>query len=300
MNLRFLSTVVAVSQTGSLAGAARALNLSQSTVSLRIKTLEDELEVRILDRSTRPPRLTDDGLAVLHYSEQLLALVGDLQAIGSEERLVGTVRMGVVPSTLPGLTPPALDHLLRENPDLSFEIVTGMSDHLLVEVEQRKLDFALVTQPGTLPDGLLESVVCEEPLDLVCSAGIDSTDTVRLLRTRPFIMFSRQTRTGRSIAAYLEKSGFHIQPVLEIDSIEAIEALVASGLGISISPRRTGFDYSAQPLVRIAIDRSEIVRRLVLVRPERSRRARVAETLHRHLTSIAAFRDQINTQENNP
>ncbi len=287
MNLRFLQTVIAVSTTGSLAGAADMLGLSHSAVSLQIKALEDELQIRILDRSTRPPRLTDDGLSVLEYGEQLLKLAADIRSIGQSDSLVGAVKIGVVPSVLVKLIPPALANLRLAHPKLSIDIATGMSDDLMSDVAKRKLDFALLTQPGMIPDGLTESVICEEPLDVIIAADIPAASTREILMENPFILFNRRTWTGQQIDHYLRSEKLQVKLAMEIDSIEAIEALVAHGLGVSISPRRVGFPESDPRLRRLPIGPPFLLRRLTLVQRDRGPRKRVAKALERELKRIA-------------
>jgi molybdate transport repressor ModE-like protein len=65
MNLRQLKTLVELAETGSFSAAGRAVGLSHSAVSLHVKALEEELNVQLVDRSRRPPTLTNRGLALV-------------------------------------------------------------------------------------------------------------------------------------------------------------------------------------------------------------------------------------------
>lgn len=286
MNLRFLQTVILLSETGSLVATARRLGVSHSAVSLQLKALEEELRFPILDRSTRPPRLTDDGLSVVEYGRQILNLAEDLQEIGETDILVGSVKIGVVPSALMKLMPPALANLRNLHPKLNVNIESGLSETLLPKLLSRQLDIALLTQPNLMPEGVDERVICDEPLDFVAAvdqydAGID-----KLMSSHPFILFSRQTWTGKQVERYLRQQKLPVQIAMEIDSIDAIEALVANGLGVSILPRRVGFVQENQNLTRIPLVCPPLVRTMSLMRLERSPRKRVADALEVELKRI--------------
>ncbi|WP_164512268.1 LysR substrate-binding domain-containing protein [Oceaniglobus ichthyenteri] len=288
MNLRFLQSAVAFAQAGSLAGSARALGLSHSAVSLHIKGLEDELQIAILDRTTRPPRLTDDGLALVEHARHMLALTDTIRALATADTLVGQVRIGVVPSALIRLIPPALARLRAAHPGLDIQISSGLSGQLLNDLRNRDLDTALVTQPETLPDGVQQTLICREPLDVITAATVPSAPLRDLLETHPFIWFSRRTWTGQQIERHLRLQQITVKTAMEIDSIEAIESLVANGFGIAISPRRVGFSGSDPRLNRSPFGAPDLARGLSLISLERNPRKRVVQALTAELRALVA------------
>ncbi|MGB3553731.1 MAG: LysR family transcriptional regulator [Jannaschia sp.] len=283
MNLRFLQSIVAFADHESLGAAARALGLSHSAVSLQVKSLEDSLGFAIIDRTTRPARLTDDGLQLVDRARHMLALSEDIRAIGAADTLVGSVVIGVVPSALIRLMPPALASLRASHPGLNVQIRSGLSEQLVQDVVHRSVDLALVTQPDILPDGLSETVICHEPLDVIAGQDVPQRTIAGILTHNPFIWFSRRTWTGQQIEQHLRHLKMPVQTAMETDSIEAIEALVANGLGVSVSPRRVGFDAPDPRLRRLPFPAPGLSRGLSLVSQTRNPRRRVVQALQSEL-----------------
>lgn len=285
MNLRFLKTIIAISEHPSFNAAALALGLSHSAVSLQIKTLEDELQMRIVDRTTRPPTLTDDGLALVEHARQMLGIADEIRLLARDNTLAGTVTIGVVPSALVGLIPPALASLRLAHPQVQFRIRSGLSGELAQAVRARDIDLAVVTEPRALPDGLIAQVICREPLDVIVPLTLPAvTDDAAL--AHPFIWFSRRTWAGQAIEELLAKRRIFVRPIMEIDSIEAIESLVAHGLGVSITPRRFGLSNTGVAVRRIPFGQPQHARVLTMISHERSARRRLADSFLAQLQQV--------------
>ena len=103
MDTRFLASFVAVADCGSIAEAARRLNLTPAGVTQRIRALEGEIGTRLLFRSGRTVQVTPAGTAILDRARQLLGDVGDLKSIASSGDLSGELRIGVMQTSLSGL-----------------------------------------------------------------------------------------------------------------------------------------------------------------------------------------------------
>ncbi|MEM8553211.1 MAG: LysR substrate-binding domain-containing protein [Pseudomonadota bacterium] len=285
MNLRFLRSVVAVAETGSLVQAAERLGVSHSALSQQIKALEEELQIDILDRTTRPPQITDRGLELVGHARRMLDLAEEVRGIGSADTLTGVVRIGVVPSALVHLMPPVLARLRAGHAGLDIQLRSGLSDSLVADVRARDLDMALVTQPEVLPSGLIQTPIAREPLDVVTAEGTTGTDPAHLITGAPFIWFNRRTWAGQQIERHLRNLRIAVSPAMEVDSLEAVEALVAHGLGVSVSPRRLG----APPvpgLRRVPLGAPHLERVLSLVRLERCSRARVVSALEAEFAKL--------------
>lgn len=288
MNLRFLKSVVAVSQCGSLNAAAQQLGLSHSAVSLQIKALEDELQFSILDRSRRPPGLTGEGMALVEHARRMEDLANDIRALADSSNLHGRVRLGVVPSTTSNLAAPALASMHARYPDLKIELITALSQRLVDLVEDGSIDCALVTDPGEEDPNLTFDPICAEPFRLIRSTREPCHDPAHLLRTRPFIWFDRRSRLSQRIELYLAERQFNVQTAIEVDTFEAAEALVRHNLGVSVLPRRA---LSVEPpgIETHPLPGAELERRVVLAsRRTTSRRlliSKFAEALESALES---------------
>lgn len=287
MNLRFLQTIVAIAEQPSFIAAANALGLSHSAISLQVKALEEELQIRIVDRGTRPPRLTDAGLGLVEHARRMLKIADDIRSLASDDTFVGTVTIGVVPSALVNLIPPALARLRLAHPKLLVRIRSGLSGDLAQAVRNRDIDLAVVAEPRVLPEGLASYPICLEPLNVIVPLSIAEALDEDILAAHPFIWFNRRAWTGQQIEQHLLERKIHVQPVMEIDSIEAVESLVAHGLGISITPTRTCAGDNSQ-LRRIPFGSPQKHRCLAMVMLDRSPRKRLAETLLGELQQLTA------------
>ncbi|MEM7496950.1 MAG: LysR family transcriptional regulator [Pseudomonadota bacterium] len=253
LSLRQLQILLAFAERGGMTAAGRAIGLSHSAVSLQLKALEDTLGAALIDRSSRPPRLTAAGRGVVAQARQVTELVEEMAAAVSAEGAGarrGVITLGVVPSAFVHLAAPALAHLREAAPSIAVRLRAGLSGDLAEGVRSGALDAALLTRPAgsAAPAGLEVRPLVEEPLDLIAAEtltaeGIELDPEARiahLVRTRPFIWFSRRAWAGRQIEQVLAARGLAPAEAMEVDALEAIEALVRHGLGVSVVPRPAG------------------------------------------------------------
>ena len=286
MNPRQLQSLAAIAEHGSFTAAAAAVGLSHSAVSLHVKALEEALGVALVDRATRPPRLTAHGAALVEQARRMAAVIEDIRAIGQEGALSGSLALGVVPTEMVHLLPPALARLRRRHPRLSLRVRTGLSSELAQGVRAAELDAALVTAPEIAPEGLVLREVLREPLSLIAPADAPEEAEAELIAAHPFIWFSRNTWAGQQIERLIEARGLRVRAAMEVDSLEAIEALVAHGLGVSVVPERA-LAPVPPALRRLPFGSPRAVRRLVLAERAGSPRAHLAEALHAELVAAA-------------
>ena len=98
MNLGDLKAFVAVAEAGSVNRAAAKLNLTQPAVTRRVQSLEAAIGVALLDRSSKPPTLTEDGRRALAYGRKVLHAIDDLSSqVGAKGVLGGEFRLGIAP-----------------------------------------------------------------------------------------------------------------------------------------------------------------------------------------------------------
>jgi len=277
MDLRRLRTMVAIAEAPSFTAAGAALGLSHGAVSLHVKELEAELGVALVDRARRPPVLTDRGAALVEHARRMLAIADEIAGLGAAEALVGTLAVGIVPSAMAGLAPPALAALRAAHPRLRLRIRAGLSADLALMVRSGELDAALTTAPEAAIPGLRAREAAREPLEAIAPAAAQGGDARALLQGRPFIWFSRRTWAGQMIERRIEEMGLGVDAAMEVDSLEAVEALVRHGLGVSVAPRRAGagrLGIRAAPL-----GDPPLWRALALLERHRNPRARLADAL---------------------
>ena len=270
MNLRQLRTLHAFLDQGSLSGAGDLVGLSHSAVSVQMQQLEAELDAALFDRSCRPPRLTDKGRQIAELARSVLGEIDKIRVIAAGQTVAGIASIGFVPTTLQTLLPFALNALRERYPELQVVVKSDLSSELAAMVLRRELDFAILTSPIVANPELEVTEIASEPLYVIGPPErSDAMSDAALVRSMRFISFSRKTWLGQQIAARLQSRGIHVDEVMEVDSLDAIERLVRDGFGVSIVPQRLLADELSDQLVRIAFCNPVEERKLVLVQNRR-------------------------------
>src|SRR5262245_26927220 len=144
-SLADLRAFITVAETQSFAAAARALYLSQPALSRRISHLENMLDVRLFDRTTRNVELT---LLGRRFLGQIRGLVEDLDRSvlslrDAAELEAGDVTIGCVLSTVHHFMPPVINAFRKEHPKVLVRVIEEGADEVLASVKQGEADFAL-------------------------------------------------------------------------------------------------------------------------------------------------------------
>lgn len=286
MDVKSLYALVAIADHGSFAEAARAMGVSISKVSLQMRALEEALGEPVFDRTTRPPRLTEEGERLVAKARVVIRAWEDLSDRLKTDETRGVLRIGAAHTLVSGALPEALRRLQKRAPELSVRLETALSHHLDDMVRRGALDAAIVTDPGDEKGDLDFAPIADEPLVVIAGPEAEGEDWRALLERNPYVRFNRLARVGRLVDQRLAENGVSVVSQMEVDTMDGVIALVARGLGVSIIPDRR----PAGPLppgIRVApIDDPQAVRRLgVLQRPENPRR-RFADMLAEELRAV--------------
>ncbi len=287
MDVRFLHSFVIVVDCGSLAEAARRLELTPAAVATRIKTLEDGFGTPLVRRSGRTVKATEAGLKILEHARRVLRDVRDLHAIANDDVPLGELRLGASASALTGLLPPVLTRLYQCHPKLALYIEPGTSAHLYHSVTTGALDAAVIVEPHfSLPKTCEWRVLVEEPLCVLAPLSMAGRDALELLATEPFIRYDRAMWGGRLADRYLRERQIRPRERIEIDALSAIAVLVHQGLGVSLLPDWTPPWPEGLQIVRLALPAPAPVRRMGLVWAAQGPRAAVARALLQQAQSV--------------
>ena len=143
-----LEALLWISKLGSFRSAARKLRLSQPAVSSRIRELESELGVSLLDRSRHRPRVTAEGVDVLRHAEQMIGLAENFRArFGDRDRLPKSIRMGAADSFALTYLSALLARLTELHPRTHIDLEIGFSTNLNRKLQAGELDIAFLTSP---------------------------------------------------------------------------------------------------------------------------------------------------------
>jgi len=237
METRYLQSFVAICDYGSVAEAARRLNITPAAVAARIKTLEEEIGTRLVTRAGRMARPTEAGMRILDRVRGLLKDARSIQAIANNDEHLGELRLGVATSTLAELTPQLLKHLYDLHPTLRAYVESGASTYLYNRVVSRDIDVAIMAEPvHACPKGFQWILLKEEQLVMIAPESMKDCDPNHLLATQPFLRFDRSLRGGQAVETYLRRYGIQPQERLEIDTLITIAYMVRDGVGVALIP----------------------------------------------------------------
>ena len=246
MDLRQLEIFVKVAELGSFSKAADALFLTQPTVSEHIRSLEDELGVRLLDRLGRGAAVTKAGALLQGYAQRLLALSREArQAIESfQGRMSGELLVGA--STIPGeyILPALIGRFKEKFPDIAITLLIGGSQEVTEWVAEGRAEVGVVgARSGHR--GIDFRELLPDDIVLIVSAGHPwqgrKQVTLEELRAEPLLLRERGSGTRAALESALVQAGSHIaafRVVGEMGSTQAIKQAVKAGVGVSLVSRR--------------------------------------------------------------
>ena len=237
MDTQFLGTFVTVVDRGSMAAAARVLNITPAAVAQQIRTLEREIGAVLIARAGRTVSVTEAGSRILQRARDLLRDVGDLRTVANDSPTAGELRLGAGTNALTGMLPDILARMVVRFPQIQVFIQPGYSPELHRAVESGELDAAVVLEaPFALPKTCNWTLLREEPLVLLVPRALAGRDPHELLTTEPLIRYDRQQWGGRQADQYLRLAGIVPRERFELNALNAIAVMVDRGLGVSIVP----------------------------------------------------------------
>ncbi|WP_050468863.1 LysR substrate-binding domain-containing protein [Herbaspirillum chlorophenolicum] len=288
MDSRYLKSLIAVADSGSIADAARAEGLTAAAVSQRIQALERSLGFALLSRAGHAAKATDACLALLPRARRIVREVALLAGDADDEGLTGTLRIGAISTALTGMLPAALRVLTQQAPGMRPAIVPGTSRSLYQALLAGEIDAAiLVAPPFELPKTLHALTLRREELILLARRKLRG-DAATLLRTQPYIRYDPSAWGGRPAQRYLDDQGLQPALLCDLDALETIAMLVADGVGVSLVPRWSGLEKLAAGCRMEAVEpegHALYPRDIVLLIPAQSERPNMLRMLSQAIPS---------------
>lgn len=252
--LRYFREVVRL---GSMSAAARALRVSQPTLSVAVRQLEESLGATLLLRHRGGVSLTAGGAELLRHAEEVFAALDRATAAvaGLERDLVGRYVLGCHESLGAYFLPRFLPGFLRDAPQIALTLHNANSDDVLRAVVEREIPFGLVVNPTSHPDLVLLRL-CRDAVDIFVAAPPDAPApagaalygpagcftadlavAAALLRDRPLIVAGRVHQCTWLIDQLAERD--MVPPrLLSCGDFELVKSLALAGVGPAILPRR--------------------------------------------------------------
>ena len=270
MTLQQLEYIVAVYRTRHFVKAAEACGVTQPTLSAMIQKLEAELDVKLFERSSQQVMPTAIGKVVVEQAWKVLNRARKLKDIVAEEKksLMGTFRLGILPTIAPYLLPRFFPSLMRENPSLDIRVVEMKTAEIRRAIDRGEIDAAVMVDTGDLDDYVLTTLFYEQFLAYVSPS--DQLSAKKSIKTsdlsNEFLWLLDEGHCFRDqLVKFCQlKAAKTSQSAYSLGSIETFMRIVENGQGVTFIPELASMQLTStqKALVRpfaIPIPTREVV-----------------------------------------
>jgi aminoethylphosphonate catabolism LysR family transcriptional regulator len=236
LNITHLRAFDAVAREGSFTAAARALNVTQPTLSAQVAALEERYGVRLLDRTARGVELTSMGEALRSITRRLFSLEMEAEETlaAARELKQGILKLG---ADGPHHIMPVLAAFTRRYPEINVSVDMGTADRILRDLREYRIDAAILARVDDDPR-FYSVPFRRSPLVLFVARthpwGRRSSVRLSEIAGERMIMREAASVTRQVLQSALDEAGIRAQSVMQIESREAVREAVAAGLGIGV------------------------------------------------------------------
>jgi len=247
MTLTELKYIVAVARERHFGRAAKACFVSQSTLSIGVKKLEEELGTVLFERGRNEVTLTSRGEQIVEQAQQALEEVDRIRQIAQQEKgqLVGTLRIGAIHTIGPYLFPGLIPILHEKVPEMPLVVKEDFTSNLTTQLKQGQLDVIIISYPYEEP-GIVTQPLYDEPFVVLVPSSHPWSirkDIKREQLPKENIMllgagncFRDQVLDFCPDCLQASQKDVGLQQTLEGSSLETLRHMVTSGIGISVFP----------------------------------------------------------------
>ncbi|NRA16476.1 MAG: LysR family transcriptional regulator [Oceanospirillaceae bacterium] len=234
-----LSIFLTVCQHKNFSKAAKALNISQASVSQSIIKMEKSLGVSLFDREVRPITLKPEAIMLRDQLAGPYTKLGHtIEAIQSRNMLKPIMRLGVIDSLSANLAPSLIKIFSHQAQNIS--VLSGISTNLATDLHNREVDIIITSDPFDGEEGLSRYFLFREPHLLVLPknsklVGKQLSWQELADYELPLIRYSKRSASGRMTNTHLSRICLQLPSKIEADTNGAVLASVAGGLGWSLT-----------------------------------------------------------------
>lgn len=263
MTLTELRYIVAVAREHHFGRAAQACFVSQPTLSVAIKKLEDELGIQLFERRSGEITPTPVGERVIDQAQQTLEAAESIKAIAQQgkDQLSGPLRIGAIYTIGPYLFPSLIPILKNSAPDMPLVVEENYTSALSEKLKHGELDIIIIALPYE-EQGVVSKPLYNEPFVVLLPAAHPLTQRKTLksanLRDETVLLLGRghcfRDHVIEACPDCVPRPGLDggLADTLEGSSLETIRHMVVSGLGVTILPcTAAGADRYSQRLLEI-------------------------------------------------
>lgn len=243
MEIKYLNTFKAILETGSFQKAAERLNYAQSTITLQMQLLEQELSVKLFEKIGRKMKLTQAGKELIPYVDNVIEAVQQMENYGKDsQELTGSLRIAIPETLLTYQMPQILKQFRQRAPNIKLSIQSSNCYDIRAQVMNGTVDIGVHYEI----DGYGNSVVLEKlrqyEFVLIGSPELDSFETnftSQDQRKELCLLADQSSCYYKKFAGYLKAKNIVLESEVNLFSTEAIKQLVKENLGIAYLPRFT-------------------------------------------------------------
>lgn len=219
--------------------AAEACAISQPALSMQIKEMEEALGGVLIERGARQVGLTNFGEEAAQHIRDILRSVDELGdfARASQDRLVGRLRIGMIPTVAPYLLPAVIGNLARTHPELDIHVRETLTRKLIEELAEGRLDAAIVALPVSEPS-LAEAALFAENFLLVRPGEDEGTPVPsgEALREMRLLLLEEGHCFRDQALAFCKMRSSPPREVLDASSLSTLVQMVSAGIGVTLIP----------------------------------------------------------------
>lgn len=178
MNIQQLEYLIAVDKFKHFGRAAQSCFITQPTLSAMIQKFEDELDVKVFDRTTHPIRTTDVGTHIIADAKRVIDAVNELRNKASllNNVLAGKLNLGIIPTISSYILPAEIFDFLKENPKIELDVKEMTTDNIVKLLKSGELDAGIISTPYDAANEFFQDFLFNEEL-MVYSSESQSKDT---------------------------------------------------------------------------------------------------------------------------
>lgn len=245
MNLEHLKVFHLAATKKNFSETAKILHLSQPSVSLQIKHLEDYLNTSLFVRNTKKMELTDAGRVLFHYANQIIQMVNTAEKELSllSETIHGELHLGASLTIGEYLLPHHLGDFLKKYPHVHVSLKVDNSHQIVEKLLNGEIDLGFIEV--TIPHKQLDSIpFLEDELVIISQAKDPLKEKIEpeQLMGLPIVMREKGSGTRQVLESNLLKKQLNpdnLNIVMELENTESIKSAVQSGLGVAILSQTT-------------------------------------------------------------
>ena len=243
MNIRDLKYIVAVAEYKNFSKASKMCFVSQPTLSMQIKKLEEYLDLKIFERNNKKVLLTANGEKIVEKAKVILLEVDSIKKFAKSVKspYAGELVIGVIPTISPYLLPRIIEQVSNQYPDLKIFLKEGTTTNLLKDIKDGKIDVMIQALPMDLGDLKTEVVYKEEFFVAVPKnhewAGRKIIEKSELNNQHILLLEKEHCLRGHILQQLCNLSNNNDKVDFKATSLETLRYMVMSGLGITVIPK---------------------------------------------------------------